>query len=388
MLIGGLYFQQTGKIRWMYFGFFVGSIIGYFVAEMIVKKSFKVFKNIKGYAIYAIVMIIVIQGINFDVIGYEKKLPDVSQIESVYFSEYGYDLNQVKYNKFVYYDKNNLQTIHDLHKQIIEEKSQNKYGNRNQFRDIILRYKLKDGSTVARGYVLPIDNYSKYIKPIHESQEYKKMIYDVLNINPLDIEKITISSSTKINKQLVIIKPEDIKEAVEVLKQDVSNEKYEEMIAGNVPWGSIDFMVADNKLEKYPILTDRRIRGYEDKQAHMFWQKSYKLFEEWLNKKGYLDNSRVLPKDISYAVVEKIENQQRLEDKMNNDTLFNDDKVKKLNITDKNQIEACLLNYKYVGKVSGDKYIIGFYGTDKRNLEYVSFDDKNSPDFIKNYFNK
>jgi hypothetical protein len=390
MLVGGLYFQGAERnIHWMFFGFIIASLIGYLIAEMIIKKSLWVFRSIKGYVIYVVVMIVLMLGINFDVIGYESKVPSLDKVSSIYFSNSGYNLNYEKYNSDKYFDGDNLNNILELHKQIIKGKELNKYANNRQGKNIVIVYDLKDGSKLKRQYSISNEDYSKYLKSIYESKEYKKNNYDILGVDPLDVEKIAIHPSLKIDKQAVIIKPEDIKEAIEVIKQDINSETYENMNTSNASWAEMTLMISENKLKKYPKL-DENNREQRDKQIHVSWEKSYKLFEEWLKKKGYLENSRVLPKDISYVVVEKVQNSKQIEEKING-KLLNEKDVKKLEITDKNQIETCLRNYNHpFGKYgeSNGKYIIGFYGEDKSNIEYGTFSEKDVPDFVKSYLNK
>lgn len=388
MLAGRLYFQETQKnLSWIYFGFFVGSLIGYFAAEMILKKSIWVFKSIKGYVIYAIVMVVIITGINYDIVGYEKKLPVLNNVNKIYFSEGYYNEKFQKYNMDTYYDKNNLKYIYDFHKKLIEDKNKNKYRDDKDLRDIVFVYELKDGSKIQRSYKIDYDEYKKYLKPIYQCSEFKKNRYDILKADASDIEKITIHPSFGVNKQAVIIKPEDIKEALDVLKQDINNETYEDMDNKKVAWADISFMVAADKLDKYPKLKDKELHG-DDKQIHTTWRKSYKLFEEWLKKKGYIENARVMPADIQYAVVEKITSTQQLEEKRKNGQYINNNNVKRLEIKDKNQIETCLRNYDYPHNNSNAKYVIGFYNNEKKNVEYGGFDENNAPDFVKDYFNK
>lgn len=391
MLIGGLYFQGAERnIHWILLGFIIASLIGYLIAEMIIKKSLWVFRNMKGYAVYVVVMLVIMLGIKFDVVGYEDKLPALDSIQSISFSDIHYWGDEEKYNDDKFFEKENISNILELHKEIIKKKESNKYVKDNHSKAVFITYYLKDGGKFKRGYTrISYEEYSKYLKPICESKEYKKNSYDILGVDPLDVEKITINPPLKNNKQTVIIKPEDIKEAIEVIKQDINSETYENMSTSNASWAGMSFMISDNKLKKYPKLQERYMRG-DNKQIYASWEKSYKLFEEWLKKKGYLENSRVLPKDISRAVVEKVENSKQVEEKING-RLSNEENVKKLEITDKSQIETCLRNYNNpFGKYgeSNGKYLIGFYGEDKTNIEYGTFNEKDVPDFVKTYFDK
>lgn len=62
-------------------------LVGYFVAEMLIKKSFRVFRaGAKGAAIVALALVLLGVAMSFDLTGYEKHVPDESEIESVYYT--------------------------------------------------------------------------------------------------------------------------------------------------------------------------------------------------------------------------------------------------------------------------------------------------------------
>lgn len=57
-------------------------LVGYFVAEMLIKKSFRVFRaGAKGAAIVALALVLLGVAMSFDLTGYEKHVPDESEIE-------------------------------------------------------------------------------------------------------------------------------------------------------------------------------------------------------------------------------------------------------------------------------------------------------------------
>ena len=118
MLLGGIYFSgvySNGakyRLYWVMFGYAIASVIGYIIAEIIITKSLRIFRNIKGYFIYVIIIALVLIGINSDIIGYEKRIPALENIESIYL-ESGFNFsngildNQIR----VYSEKENLITL-------------------------------------------------------------------------------------------------------------------------------------------------------------------------------------------------------------------------------------------------------------------------------------
>lgn len=68
--------------------YLIGGFIGYFAAEMLMRKTFKVFKSYKGYLIFAVVLSLLLCSIDFDLYGYERRVPQDSQIEIIGLSTY------------------------------------------------------------------------------------------------------------------------------------------------------------------------------------------------------------------------------------------------------------------------------------------------------------
>jgi ABC-2 type transport system permease protein len=361
MLLGGFYFKETqNNIYWVFFGYIAASLIGYFVAEIIINKSLKVFKNIKGYFIFAGIITLVLLGINLDLIGYEKRIPALGTIENIYFSDYfyDYDLHYEDNNKLnFYFEKENLENIQKLHKKLIDDKDMLKY--HLKYSNICLAYNLKNGKQIKRQYYISEDMYKEYLKPIYESLEYKKMHWDILNINHTSVDKIRISPDFS-SKELSLTDPTDIKEAVEILKNEKLDETYEQMQDERAEWATIDILLNN------------------DERVHFSWKKHHLEFEKWLTKKGYLKNARVMPKDIDYIVVEKKDKVNR----SNDETAVEIETVKRLEIHDKEKIEICLRNYTW--RHNGE-YLIGFYTKDNDSY-YESFAENYVPDFVAEYF--
>lgn len=61
----------------------IWTVVGYFVAEMLLKKSFRVFKAWRGAAVMTAVMLLLCLACLMDVFGVVKRVPDAGQVESV-----------------------------------------------------------------------------------------------------------------------------------------------------------------------------------------------------------------------------------------------------------------------------------------------------------------
>jgi len=370
MLLGGIYFGETQNknIYWTLFGYLIGSLLGYIIAEIILKKSFKAFKNLKGYLIYLIVIALILIGVKFDITGYESYVPNIDKISNIHFGHdfYRYDEKGNKVN-LGYKEEDNIKNIYALHKMIINDK--NKYNNDMYgTRNIIFVYRLENGKKVTRGYNIRYEDYSKYLKPIYESKEHKILNNNIFNVDTKKIDKLTIRANGDIQKSVVIIDNSEIKEAIDILKCDILNESYEDMNSNIDTWSELELLLNDNE------------------RVYTHWKKNYKEFEKWLSEKGYLENVRVMPEDVSYVLVQEFDEKDNNLKYIDYDTIEskrNDTKV--LEIKDKQKIDILLRTYSD-NWTENRKYQIEFFNEKDQQILSGTYED-NAPDFIVNYFN-
>lgn len=147
----------------------VGGVLGYFIAQMLITKTVNVFRTgWKSVGLYALCVIGLVTAIEADLFGYEKKVPDAEDVESVYLTCYdGYN--------YIHFDElENIDTILQLHSNIIANKAFHEMENGSasyqaadidlsepgaEFRkqSIQLSYTLKDGSNMTRRYAVAYD---------------------------------------------------------------------------------------------------------------------------------------------------------------------------------------------------------------------------------------
>ena len=137
-------------------------LVGYFVAEMLIKKSFRVFRTgAKGAAIVALALVLLGVTMSFDLTGYEKRVPDESEIESVYYTFSG--MTNVTTD-----DADTIRRLTAAHQAIVKNRneqariadawdadtlSQSDHDDIEPF-SLRLTYYLKDGSQLSRSYSL------------------------------------------------------------------------------------------------------------------------------------------------------------------------------------------------------------------------------------------
>lgn len=123
------------------------------------------------------------------------------------------------------------------------------------------------------------------------------------NVKSVSLSKYGNYSSTSDTSSKPTIKSSDIPELLEVLKEEIYNRKFEDIINNTKdPWGDI---VIDLKT---PIYHGKTPFSY----IPILFEKNFTKLEKWLTKKGYIRFARIMPDEISYAIIGKSNNPDKL----------------------------------------------------------------------------
>jgi len=132
-----------------------GAFIGYFGAEMLLKKTIRVFRREWiGFGIFAAVLLCCIGALQFDLFGYERYVPDAQEVASVQFSGYSYDSAPIT-------DEAHIADILALHQGAVSLKHeqltlQQDTGGKTSSAPFLFIYHLKSGRTVSRSYTISV----------------------------------------------------------------------------------------------------------------------------------------------------------------------------------------------------------------------------------------
>lgn len=126
-------------------------VAGYFVAQMLLDKSFRVFRKWKGAAAVAAVLLLLFAVVGFDLTGFESRVPAAEEVESVRI--YGLESQPSDGAYYINVCVDNPETIERviaLHQTAIEQRD----GTGSDSVSVELEYTLSDGSTLSRRYNL------------------------------------------------------------------------------------------------------------------------------------------------------------------------------------------------------------------------------------------
>lgn len=126
-----------------------GVAIGYYVSEMIIHKSFRVFRGRwKGMVITAVLFCALVCAAEFDLFGYERRVPESDSVASV---------SIVTYDGAEFRSAENIQSACALHQSIVANKSLHESAAHARGIQIDFLYELKNGKTLSRTYSIAND---------------------------------------------------------------------------------------------------------------------------------------------------------------------------------------------------------------------------------------
>ena len=131
------------------------SAVGYFAAEMLLKKSFRVFRAWRGAAVMAAVLLALCLGCLADVFGVAGRVPAPGQVTSVeVMLDMGYPSDGGRSLGAYLDDPNQIQIITALHQAIVDNRDREglDLDSDNDYTSAYLTYQLSNGSELRRRY--------------------------------------------------------------------------------------------------------------------------------------------------------------------------------------------------------------------------------------------
>lgn len=132
----------------------IWGVVGAFVAQMLLDKTFRVFRKWKGAAAVALIFAAAFLVIGLDLTGYEHRVPAADSVASVTIS--GLDMPPYDDGSRVYdltlTDRADIGRVTALHRAIVERGEDCSYSNGDNLCSLNVTYQLKNGSIITRAY--------------------------------------------------------------------------------------------------------------------------------------------------------------------------------------------------------------------------------------------
>ena len=279
----------------------IAGVVVYFASEMILKKSFRIWRSWKGFAGFAVffsVMICVFAFTSF--FGYETRVPDREDIESVAVYEYYYqhepwssDAELIDYATKVHSETLQNNEIYTVKKYVREYSSA-----------LHIKYKLKNGDVMVRRYPVSEKQICGILSELYKSQEYRMMILELFSEDIGRYNRFHFNNGADSG----ITDEEKINEFMDALKKDALSLDYLQMRdSGN--WGmsvSIEYVPKD------------QLDNGDDYRVYSIGQvinANYKNTLKWIKENGYSNIAfNNMNYDLAVIPVEKWDNRTSRED--------------------------------------------------------------------------
>ncbi len=223
------------------------AIIGLIIAHMLAQKSFSLKGIVKSLVATVIVIIAFFCVIQFDLTGFESRVPDADDVESIRFttdhvSEQRYvHIDGVGKNyryKEVYYpvydSPEEIEAFINLHEYKVKNRTLGVdfYLGHYYRPDVSIEYTLKNGKKMYRRYTLTHNERMQYFAPICETDTFRAYQYPILDGTQKDYLKVTITDIRDTNDKAIMSFDgndeisQKLIEAIKLDRRDITYEQY------------------------------------------------------------------------------------------------------------------------------------------------------------------
>ncbi len=222
---------------------FVLAAVIYFACEMLLRKTFRVWHSYKGYICFAALFGAMLCVFAFtDFFGFETRVPDVEDIDSVAIYNYYY-----REDEPYVHNSEIIQYAHDKHQEFISFKdiieTNNELGH--SYTRVHFKYKLKGGGELVRAYQVKSGTNNAVMTDLYTYDDYVVANESIFRDDKL--LRVTFGGS---NSDLTIADPDKAAEFVKCVQQDVMLLSYNEMYIDTDHW-NINFEV-QYEMPRYP----------------------------------------------------------------------------------------------------------------------------------------
>ncbi len=256
-------------------------LVGTVAASMFARKSVSLKGSFKYIGAYVLIALVCSLGLEYDLFGYERRIPAASSIESVYVDYHSRNYYYYEYDRempdYHITEPDEIELVRQLHKAYLTEKGNYYTGNRSydssMYRDddVSLVYKLKNGMTVKRRYYnLSAENFDNYFKPVLDTYTMKTEKYPIIDGVEKEILNITVYDNRIYTPAVTYTDTEKLAKLCDALKYDINNNSYSELYESGALSLSIEFYVPGSKQysgtlpanveEKYKVASSQSVR--------------------------------------------------------------------------------------------------------------------------------
>ncbi|WP_339312449.1 hypothetical protein NZ043_14900 [Paenibacillus sp. FSL k6-2145] len=312
VLIGGGYFTMIaprGSAGWGIFGYILGGIVGYIVAEMIIRKTWLIWSSrlLPKLILYGIIAGLILYVPIADWNGYAARVPEMSKVNSIKLGgesyTYSNGVTQKKDDAHLYSnDPEYMGAVIALHQKIVDSdlpllNDPINSGMRND-EYVFINYKLDNGKVMKRKYYIPEAEFHQELMALKQSQDYKRVAFETYKLDE-DALSFGIRSAISSYRKVYISNPKQVREFKALLKQDILDQTYEEQRSS---WQSFAYAEMNQDSTSKDPFQPREMWNFEIKPSYdrvLAWLKENKLYDQLLVQSDEIVSAQFAKQEIN-----------------------------------------------------------------------------------------
>lgn len=254
------------------------SAVIYFATEMVLKKNLKIWKSYKGYLVFLAAFSAFICFFAFtEMFGFESRIPDLEEIESVSVTENGW------YEVGRHVDHEEVKEIAlAFHRDMLQDEMRYTLSNQaNQPNSMFVVYRLKNGKTMTRRYEVSEAKKCEVMDALYEFREYKmqniELFYEAIgDFRVVDFGAVSIKEQDEVDG------------LIEALTADLLALDYTETV-GNELWQTslhIEYKPENGEEEEYRVYNVHQVINANYRNT-IAWLVSHGYEAELFNREGH-----------------------------------------------------------------------------------------------------
>ncbi len=265
--------------------------ITYFAAEMLMNKSFKIFKtSYKGYLGFLVCCAVFIGFFAYtDVFGYETRIPKPEEI-----AEAGVPGRWSKKDELIFDDPQLIDDTIAIHQEIISDIPVRK-PDVGENRYMGISYKLKNGKQLHRRYWVSEELYSRAMTDMYRSTEYKLSATGLADLNIESVDRLSLEAGCS-GFSYTLTLNKDSAELLQAIVKDIEELSYTEIEKSyNVLNLSIAVDCTAEENERLKYFKNSQYDPFDENSKYTYMDfrldinSNFKNALAFLKEKGYYD---------------------------------------------------------------------------------------------------
>jgi len=219
LIMGPFFFLLANEnVLWLYIGYGFGGLFGFFLAEVLIQKSFHVWKQWKSFLVFTVVSATLITGMHMDLLGIEKWQPSAESIVDFSLATYDRYYSQSEADEYPPLSTSLKEKTLSIQKEMMEA---NLPEGTPDAENIYCTYYLGEKGISKRIYTLDDRFLNTSYRSYLADPEVILQNFPVLKLESTQVATLRLSSGLMSGRVVTLTSPSEIRILTEAIQQDI-----------------------------------------------------------------------------------------------------------------------------------------------------------------------